>query len=518
MKKLSVNFYGEEVSIQLPKDFASLRKEIAQKYELSLSDISEIDITYLKNEQKKVIKTEIDFKTFVHSRILNITLEINESSKLYQKSLLDLQNKTKDDMARLTELKKQKDENKKKQELESAACKKKIDELNEQIKELGRQKLEYVKSVRDRMRGPRNKEKELVVKITKLGKEIGAPLVFKLPEKGPMPVKGETEKEKKFLDLLKRNTDILKAQEQLYATPKQKMIDMDKEIKEKNKMSINIIKSSQKEMLALKKEENNLIKEIIDLEKKLGLFVDEKKPMLKAGFYFPNRDIASVTAQIKTVKKEDEKEKIKLKEKKTKKKPEIKLPLTAKKNDKKIRNEKIEEVVCDLSKIIKQDLEKNIMKSNEDIKIIKKKLEEKKCKLNDEDEKCLENCKKENEKSLTEVDKWIEFIAKHTKEIIEAVEKSSEDNCKRLEGIKKKIGISSDDKSLESLNDKKIHQGVICDGCNGPIIGVRYKCTICPDFDYCEKCEEKNKGEHGHPMLKINDPNQCPTGIACVLK
>ena len=30
MKKLSVNFYGEEVSIQLPKDFASLRKEIAQ--------------------------------------------------------------------------------------------------------------------------------------------------------------------------------------------------------------------------------------------------------------------------------------------------------------------------------------------------------------------------------------------------------------------------------------------------------------------------------------------------------
>ena len=102
MKKLSVNFYGEEVSIQLPKDFASLRQEIVQKYELSFSDISEIDITYLKHELKKVIKSEIDFKTFVHSRIVNITLEINESSKLYQKSLLDLQNKTKDDMARLT--------------------------------------------------------------------------------------------------------------------------------------------------------------------------------------------------------------------------------------------------------------------------------------------------------------------------------------------------------------------------------------------------------------------------------
>ena len=102
MKKISVDFYGEEVSIQLPKDFASLRQEIAQKYELSFSDISEIDITYLKHELKKVIKSEIDFKIFAHSKIVKITLEINESSKLYQKSLLDLQNKTKDNMARLT--------------------------------------------------------------------------------------------------------------------------------------------------------------------------------------------------------------------------------------------------------------------------------------------------------------------------------------------------------------------------------------------------------------------------------
>ena len=53
---------------------------------------------------------------------------------------------------------------------------------------------------------------------------------------------------------------------------------MDKEIKEKNKMSINIIKSSKKEMLALKKEENNLIKEIIDLEKKLDYMSMKKNP------------------------------------------------------------------------------------------------------------------------------------------------------------------------------------------------------------------------------------------------
>ena len=115
------------------------------------------------------------------------------------------------------------------------------------------------------MRGPRNKEKVLMVIISKLGNEIGAPLVFKVPEKGSLSVKGETEKEKKFIDLLKRNTDYLNAQEKLYATPRKNTGDTDKQIKESHKKSLGIIKESQQKIMALKKEENNLIKEIIAL-------------------------------------------------------------------------------------------------------------------------------------------------------------------------------------------------------------------------------------------------------------
>ena len=48
------------------------------------------------------------------------------------------------------------------------------------------------------MRGPRNKENELSTKITKLGKEIEAPLVYNLTEGNELPVKGETQKEKKI--------------------------------------------------------------------------------------------------------------------------------------------------------------------------------------------------------------------------------------------------------------------------------------------------------------------------------
>ena len=67
--------------------------------------------------------------------------------------------------------------------------------------------------------------------------------------------------------------------------------------------------------------------------------------------------------------------------------------------------------------------------------------------------------------------------------------------------------------------NKKIHVGIHCNGCGAnPIIGNRFKCAICDNFDYCEKCENLNKDSHAHPFIKIYSPETAPIEIKCDLK
>ena len=48
------------------------------------------------------------------------------------------------------------------------------------------------------------------------------------------------------------------------------------------------------------------------------------------------------------------------------------------------------------------------------------------------------------------------------------------------------------------------HPEISCSGCGiSPIVGNRYCCVYCRDLNYCEKCEEKNGFNHGHPLYKF---------------
>ena len=61
-----------------------------------------------------------------------------------------------------------------------------------------------------------------------------------------------------------------------------------------------------------------------------------------------------------------------------------------------------------------------------------------------------------------------------------------------------------------------IHLGVSCDGCEvGPIVGLRYKCSVCKNFDYCSKCEERLG--HEHAFLKIRQHGGAPEVMITML-
>ncbi|KAG0201492.1 hypothetical protein BGX28_005706 [Mortierella sp. GBA30] len=56
--------------------------------------------------------------------------------------------------------------------------------------------------------------------------------------------------------------------------------------------------------------------------------------------------------------------------------------------------------------------------------------------------------------------------------------------------------------------DQTAHTGVVCDGCNGDILGVRYKCGNCADYDLCGNCEASPIPLHdpNHVFIKIRKP------------
>ena len=75
------------------------------------------------------------------------------------------------------------------------------------------------------------------------------------------------------------------------------------------------------------------------------------------------------------------------------------------------------------------------------------------------------------------------------------------DKPNKEEKMKSKININKCDKGIN------IHYGIKCNNCQlFPIIGCRYKCSICDNINFCEKCEKKIGFSHSHPLIKMNTP------------
>merc|ERR1712213_248432 len=72
--------------------------------------------------------------------------------------------------------------------------------------------------------------------------------------------------------------------------------------------------------------------------------------------------------------------------------------------------------------------------------------------------------------------------------------------------LKVKLGDKVEDGGHPGMaRSAQVHWGVVCDGCDGPVVGPRYKCLVCPDYDLCATCEDRGLHAH-HKIIRLPAP------------
>eukprot|EP00494_Astrolonche_serrata_P022528 UN22785 len=94
------------------------------------------------------------------------------------------------------------------------------------------------------------------------------------------------------------------------------------------------------------------------------------------------------------------------------------------------------------------------------------------------------------------------------KQIAQLEEKipNNEERCFKVDPSNISNVFASAEKSLnKEFPDKVVHKDVVCDICNAsPIVGVRYKCAVRPNYDLCSKCLDKHP--QNYPTIRIAVP------------
>ena len=84
--QITLNFFGETVSVPNPQSLSTLRNNIANLFYFSPEDAKEIILTYNENGDRIVIENDEDLKAFLNSKINTIDLDISQTSQIYQKN------------------------------------------------------------------------------------------------------------------------------------------------------------------------------------------------------------------------------------------------------------------------------------------------------------------------------------------------------------------------------------------------------------------------------------------------
>ena len=173
MKNISLNFFGEEISINMPNSLASLRKEISEKFMFSPSDAAEIIVSYMKDLGKKIIQTEQDFTNFISNQIGKIDLDISPDSKLYLKNLNSLQKESEEAKKEIEICMQKKEELKKKKDALLEKGKDQLAIIDHKINNLKNEKNKLKKTINDDKKKLEKEEEENDMKIKTLKEKLG---------------------------------------------------------------------------------------------------------------------------------------------------------------------------------------------------------------------------------------------------------------------------------------------------------------------------------------------------------
>ena len=265
--------------------------------------------------------------------------------------------------------------------------------------------------------------------------------------------------------------------------------EKNKKIKLKLEEGNEIENERQKEIEKYKNEFERKKKELKELKEKIKKFEEEENKQLKQKIIDLSKSQVINQITINNYKNENKKYKDKINILETQindykeelsKMQEIDLKKKQSINDTKLLKPQIKEIKGknEEKELEKKEFEKNLKIKYDNI------LEEEKIKMN----QMLINKLNEKQKELE-----INYKQMYTNKELEMQRKYDEMR-----------------NQLEKKNEsnKTIHHGIKCNQCfQYPIIGYRYKCCECFDYNLCEKCKENNSksGEHSHDFIKMKN-------------
>jgi hypothetical protein len=106
-----------------------------------------------------------------------------------------------------------------------------------------------------------------------------------------------------------------------------------------------------------------------------------------------------------------------------------------------------------------------------------------------------------------ELENTYKFLAPHVNHLHQQVKKLLEMGEKSIESVRRSTAPATAPKPTKpnpTPAPQAVHFHITCDGCNQkPLLGPRFKCLDCPDYDLCLRCKE-TAGPHQHPSHKFS--------------